>query len=650
MATGGNIDEIFGFGRRRAPVRIEPTLGPRTGSRDGRIEPTIDFPVRPRTKASGSTSRSTGTSTGMSSPRTLSPSGRARNKAKFVGQATNDNRVGRRKAAVRAATRSNPTATSSSPPDPATAQDRIDRRVMAAALKRSGNDLKKVKLGGGEAQYEPKDKEPPRGPEGPRIAPEPIAIDHRPGTHRFTIGSGNSITYHAPDGSQHNLINGGITPSQAHNATFELVKRVKRNDPTAVVHVKDVNGGYSGFMEKRKRNKLYSTHTWSEERVPLSDDDLEKMSKGTHAVDYDHPDRPLRKVSHWQVTDKSGRVVADRIKTKRGARASMDRRDNAYGAYNHRIRPVFEEDEEVRGKVVEVKEFPKDAPKPLKKIIGDVTWKAQTRGNQEVLDGIQADTVQVDDRNGNGDDVFKGSKVKRSRTAANPKVPPYDHACEYEEFEPKGLHGIVEASLTRGPAYGSETVQGRHLNYHWATKHVAPPGARISTAPNGKDAILHYDGEAHHIENGAVHQSKVKYDSKPAGRTDANAGKFNVIKSSTTGTGEREHKFVSHASSPYAGGRGYTDKERDAHEFHTPEHAQNYVNVVNHAHAVFGTGSGTTYTVRPKRSAGEMKRQAAALDAAKKEHSETLMKHKMDVTHPEVRASWKKVQDSKYPG
>lgn len=46
-------------------------------------------------------------------------------------------------------------------------------------------------------------------------------------------------------------------------------------------------------------------------------------------------------IKHWAIVDKHTGAVVGTAKTKRGARLSVDRRDNEYGAYRYQARAVY---------------------------------------------------------------------------------------------------------------------------------------------------------------------------------------------------------------------------------------------------------------------------------------------------------------------
>lgn len=54
-----------------------------------------------------------------------------------------------------------------------------------------------------------------------------------------------------------------------------------------------------------------------------------------------HHTQPSQTPTHYEIVDKhTGRVVATAT-TRKGASRSVDRRDNAYGAYRYSARPVY---------------------------------------------------------------------------------------------------------------------------------------------------------------------------------------------------------------------------------------------------------------------------------------------------------------------
>lgn len=50
----------------------------------------------------------------------------------------------------------------------------------------------------------------------------------------------------------------------------------------------------------------------------------------------------MKNPTHYEIIDGHTGQVVTTVKTRRGASLAVDRRDNAYGAYRYRSRPVYE--------------------------------------------------------------------------------------------------------------------------------------------------------------------------------------------------------------------------------------------------------------------------------------------------------------------
>jgi hypothetical protein len=73
------------------------------------------------------------------------------------------------------------------------------------------------------------------------------------------------------------------------------------------------------------------------ENVHMSYQDIDE------ATDWDPISRTDREVSHWNIVhQKSGKVVG-KATTKKGAKSSVDRKDNNYGSYAHISVPVWKD-------------------------------------------------------------------------------------------------------------------------------------------------------------------------------------------------------------------------------------------------------------------------------------------------------------------
>lgn len=62
----------------------------------------------------------------------------------------------------------------------------------------------------------------------------------------------------------------------------------------------------------------------------MSDDDFGVEKMASHGVP-----------THYEIYDRQTKAVVGKVKTRTGARRSVDRRDNEYGAYRYNHRPVY---------------------------------------------------------------------------------------------------------------------------------------------------------------------------------------------------------------------------------------------------------------------------------------------------------------------
>ena len=307
----------------------------------------------------------------------------------------------------------------------------------------------------------------------------------------------------------------------------------------------------------------------------------------------------------------------------------------------------------------------KYAPKKLKDILPPKPSKkwneldGNTEDEKKIVSDFRKNAVLHPDPAGNGDDVFKASNIVHN---GKPVLPGDDEekyaknngkVANLEAYKlPGSLWDITEAAGPMATSYFSSPITGRDTDFHWATKHVAPQGSKIRRV--GKDAeITHPDGTIHHIEDGAVHQSQKKYDTKPEGKTHAHAGKYTVIKK-TAPYGNHSKTLTHFVSSKIAsntmGAKSTTSDEKWAHEFHNKEHASNYTNVMHHAIDKLGDGGHPTrYEIHNKRSPGEIKKSQIAHKAARAEYMAAVDKHKFDHSHPEVQKRYHKVLSTIHP-
>lgn len=507
--------------------------------------------------------------------------------------------------------------------------------------------------------------------------------------HTITINRDHSVDYHSPSGEKHKLYSSMKNKSSVHGAVLDAVKFIKHQSPSDKVHVQDHAGGYKEYHDKTKKSsavfdRVRQAHS-STITMTKKEKEKHEAAKSAQAyphrfgsfpnhtiseeTDWDPATRTNREVEKYHIVRSKGRSEEGRVmgvaKTKKGARKSLDKHDNDYGGYAHSIKPIFKESTEM---VAEGKY----TPKKLKDIVSKPTkkwneYKGNTKDEQDIVQHIEDETLKHPDRNGNGDDVFNASGIKRVEKPVQPGQDEkgYDSwqkdvANVSESEAPTMLlpsQFLDEAARPLTGRWGSEKITARHLDYHWATKTVAPRGASIST--HGDDAVIHHgngDGthSTHRIENGAKHISEMPkgtYDSKPEGRSDAHAGKYNVVRTVHAYGKDKKVDFVGdRKKSGLAGGHVHTADESGAKEFKSSEHAQNHANMMNHHHEVFGdSGHPTHWSVHEKRDSNQIKSSKKAYADAAKVHSDTLRKHGGNIFHPDVEKSYSNMESKRHP-
>lgn len=456
------------------------------------------------------------------------------------------------------------------------------------------------------------------------IPPAPEVHDGNSKEHKFVINKDNSIHYHAPDGSKQELFGPMHHQSSAHQLALDSVKFVHKQDPSAKIHVHDSSGGYGKFVGRVSKTSA----DWSE---------------------YHHKKEADRKS---RLNDKSPKVRA---------------KAEAEPVPTHSSDPTIPK-HKITEENMSVTEETKYAPKKLKDVTSRPSRKwneygGNTKDEQDIVDKVRDNTVQVPDRNGNGDDVFKAAKLKRAEKPVNPG----DDEKKYAEWngEVKNIeeafgvlsfNDLMEAArpLTT-TKFGSEKITPRHLDYHWATKHVALHGDRIHA--EGDDAVIthhHPDGgrDTTRIEKGAKHISEMPkgtYDHKEGGRSDAHAGKKVVMRTTHSYGKEPKVDFVGAKKRKGSfGGHHHVDDESQAKEFKSAAHAHNHANMMNRYHADYGDeGHPKHFSVHDKRDANQVKASKKAVAVATQNHRETLAKHGHNIYHPEVEKSQRAVQAAK---
>lgn len=251
----------------------------------------------------------------------------------------------------------------------------------------------------------------------------PEASHSEPGKkHYLVINKDNSVSHTEPGKQPVKLIGAMTHKSSVHGAVLQAVRKI-----TALghqVHVIDAAKTYGAYAKKvSKTSSSFPAHTFTEETA------------------WDSDTRKEREVDHYKIVHKDGSVVG-KANTKKGAQRSLDRHDNNYGSYAHRIKTVFKED-------VDMTETTKFAPKKLKDIVLKPERKTNeydgnTPDERKIVAKIRDNTVVIPDRNGNGDDVFKGSKLKRTEKPVNPGDDEKSYDAWNKAFSEEVLHEAVD--------------------------------------------------------------------------------------------------------------------------------------------------------------------------------------------------------------
>ena len=452
----------------------------------------------------------------------------------------------------------------------------------------------------------------------------PVQSPTKSGQHKLVINKDNSVHYHAPDGTKHQLFGSMKHTSSAHQLTLDAVKFIHKQDSKADINVHDASGGYKKFTDKVSKTST----RW---------DDLHNKREESRKKRLNDPSQKVR-----------DKAAAEKEPT-------------------HTFSP-FPKHNVTEEHMASIK-VDKYAPKKLKDVVARPSRKwseldGNTKDEQDFVKRFRDRVVRYPDRNGNGDDVFAATQLKR---AEKPMVPGEDEH-RYAEWngDVKNIEeafGILPPSKLLSEAarplmsqpYGTEKITPRHLDYHWATKHIASRGDRIHQ--DGNDAVIthqHPDGglDTTRIENGAKHISEMPkgtYDHKPGDRTDAHAGKHIVMRTTNSYGKDQKVDFVGAKKRAGSfGGHHHVNDESQAKEFKSMAHAHNHANMMNHYHQEFGDGGHPkNFTVHPKRDANQVRASKKAVSDAAKVHHETLFKHGGNIYHPDVEKSFRNLQSAK---
>lgn len=539
-----------------------------------------------------------------------------------------------------------------------------------------------------------------------------------------------------------------------------LPKRVDRSKEPPMSRGSGPSGEHLTFHINKDRSVDLED---SEGRYNLNGPMKNLSSVHPHVIDYMKRLRHMGDDRHIHVKDSSGdwgRMMRKRDETLADNEKSRKRGLEPTNFVKREDVPEHTYSEET---MHEEKKF---APKPLRDIVPKPArrwseYDGNTPDEQKIVSDFRKGIVHAD-RNGNGDEVFKASKVKRDE---KPVVPGDDESIyaghngdvanvgdsgetvhsypgfyrslskrmarigesctvgqevHYGRRSPSGLrirkativevkgkklfldsgavlhhgdevghrheidgHGVftpVKESLDEGTLVeaegdgkvpnlvGSHQVHPNNMDYHWATVHHAPVGSRVTAeGPGGKDArIVHPDGEVHHVTDGAVHTSNVRYGHEE-GKSHANSGRF-VVAKVTDDYGLADHRNVHFVSDRrakgYISGHTHTAREEQAKEFKTRVQAQNHAGWMQHVHDQYanetdpekkswGLGRHSTWVVAPKRTPGQIAKSRKEVDAAMKAHTDAAAKHRDTFrqgsgteTSDAAKKSWAKLNDS----
>lgn len=286
----------------------------------------------------------------------------------------------------------------------------------------------------------------------PEVSLKSNATKSAPQVHKITINKDNSVDHTDHNGNKTRIkpANGANTLDIAHRIVVsklqDIDQKTKGNHKISVDDktktFKDhVSGIKVGAAKKNDARMKYvhpiPTHTINGvEHVHDNSSTLKTLKSLREETDYHRPSGTMKEVDHYKIVTGSNHAygpgtVVGKAKTKKGANKSKDNHDNKYGAYAHRIVTVFKES--INEAAVE-----KYAPKKLKDILTKPArkwneYKGNTKDEQDIVDKINKNTVVHPDRNGNGDDVFTGSKLKRDEKA----VIPGDDEKKYADWNGK---------------------------------------------------------------------------------------------------------------------------------------------------------------------------------------------------------------------
>ena len=273
-----------------------------------------------------------------------------------------------------------------------------------------------------------------------------------PAVHKITINKDNSVDHVDSSGNKTRIkpANGANTLDIAHRIVVSKLKDIDQEtkgnhkisvDDKTKTFKDHVSGIKVGMARKNDARMKYvhpiPAHTINGvEHVHDNSNTLKTLKALREETDYHRPSGTMKEVDHYKIVTGVNHahgpgIAVGKAKTKKGARKSMDKHDNDYGAYAHKIVTVFKES--INESAVE-----KYAPKKLKDILTKPArkwneYKGNTKDEQDIIDKINNNTVVHPDRNGNGDDVFTGSKLKRDEKA----VVPGDDEKKYAEWNGK---------------------------------------------------------------------------------------------------------------------------------------------------------------------------------------------------------------------
>jgi hypothetical protein len=113
-------------------------------------------------------------------------------------------------------------------------------------------------------------------------------------------------------------------------------------------------------VPKRDKSSIGSRHDLMKsgdkgEYSKSMDESFDEISElTTEETEWDSNTKSHREVSHYHIISKRDGRIVGKANTKKGARRTVDKRDNEYGSYNHYAKPVFKEETEVSEKTVDL--------------------------------------------------------------------------------------------------------------------------------------------------------------------------------------------------------------------------------------------------------------------------------------------------------